>query len=280
MEQRNTIMYEIEDRVAWITLNRPDRLNALTSEMNAELRDVVSMASSDARVRAIVLTGAGRGFCAGADMQNLANKVPLSNEFGDSEIFESRLRSDFGPSIDEHLQNAQQFGYFLRVKKPVIAAVNGPAVGIGMVLTLYADVRLASDSAMFLTGFARRGLVAEHGVSWILPKYVGFPAALEMSLSSRKISAEEARRLQLVSRVIPAATFRQEVQDYARDLAENVSPRSMAVIKAQFWKAQFQNLDEAIATALREVRLCVTHDDFKEGVAHFQERRPPVFQDI
>ncbi|AEG49803.1 Enoyl-CoA hydratase/isomerase [Sphingobium chlorophenolicum L-1] len=280
MDQRNNVTYEMTDRVAWITLNRPDRLNALTSEMNAELRDAVSMSSSDARVRAIVLTGAGRGFCAGADMQNLANKVPLSTDIGDSEVLEGRLHSDLGPAVGEHIQNAEQFGYLLRVKKPVIAAVNGPAAGIGMVLALYADIRFASDNAMFLTGFSRRGLVAEHGVSWILPRYVGFAAALEMTLSSRRISADEAQRLQLVSRVFPAATFHQDVQDYARDLAENVSPRSMAVIKAQLWKAQFQDFDEAIATALDEVRLSVAHDDFREGVAHFQERRTAAFQDI
>lgn len=172
----------------------------------------------------------------------------------------------------------RQYSYFPTIPKPVIAAVNGPAVGLGLVIAMFCDVRFASEDAKFGTAFARRGLIAEYGLAWLLPKVIGHANALDILLSARIFGAQEALRMGLVNRVIPAATFLDEVNAYANTLAEEVSPRSMRVIKGQVYEAMFQTLGEALDTATEEMRASLQCEDFKEGVAHFLEKRAPAFQ--
>ena len=171
----------------------------------------------------------------------------------------------------------QPFTFLQELSKPVIAAINGPAVGLGLILTLYCDLRFASADARFGTAFARRGLIAEYGMAWMLPRLIGPALALDILLSARIFDAEEAARLNLVNRVYPSPTFLFDVRAYAEQLATQVSPRSLTVIKRQVFAALQQTLAEATFTAEQEMVLSLESEDFKEGVAHFLEKRPPSF---
>lgn len=263
------ILYSTGGGVAKITLNRPDRLNAWTGTINAEVRHAMRAASDDEAVRVIVLTGAGRGFCAGADMNALQGIQAGTGGATDT------AQAPFDAASDPNFQKA--YSYFPAVPKPVIAAVNGACAGLGMVIALYADLRFASETAVFTTAFSRRGLIAEHGVSWLLPRLVGISHAADLLFSARRVDAQEALRLGLVNRVFPAATFEAEVDAYARMLATEVSPRSMREMKREIWNGLFQALGEAIDAANADMPASFVSDDFKEGVAHFLEKRPPAF---
>ena len=269
------VLYEVKDRIATVTLNRPDKLNAWTAVMGREVRAAMQEARADDDVRVIVLTGAGRGFCAGADMGLLSG---LSGNAAPAEDVEAVLRRERAEgAADAAAEFRGPYAYFPTVPKPVIAALNGATAGLGLVVSLYCDLRIASDAAVFTTSFARRGLIAEHGVSWMLPRLVGLQHALDLLLSARKIDAAEALRIGLVAQVLPHAAFLDGVLGYARELADFVSPRSMAVMKRQLWEAQFQGLAQATAVAEDEMRRSFGTADFKEGVAHFLEKRAPRF---
>ncbi len=262
------ILYEVSDGIATITLNRPDKLNAWTGAMGSDLRTAMEAANADAEVRVIILTGAGRGFCAGADMTMLQGiGAAGGTEAKAIEPFDADGRPDF-----HHPQ-----AYFPLVKKPIIGAINGPAAGMGLAIVLFCDLRFAADSAAFVTAFSRRGLIAEHGIGWMLPKLVGLSRAMDLLLSSRKVDAEEALRIGLADRVVPTNQLMAETRAYARELVDFVSPRSMGVIKRQVWDSPLQGLNEALATADHEMALSLKSDDFKEGVAHFVEKRAPQF---
>ncbi|MBI3680624.1 MAG: enoyl-CoA hydratase/isomerase family protein [Acidobacteria bacterium] len=256
------ILYEAADWVATITLNRPDKLNAWTRKMEEELTDAIEKAIADDTVRAIVLTGAGRGFCAGADMSLL------------SAVSETGLTSDHRRVSGSA---RRQHSWLLSVPKPLIAAINGPAVGLGFVIPLYCDFRLAAASASFNVIFSRRGLIAEYGLAWMLPRLVGLPKAIEMMFTSRKVDAREALSLGLVHRVLPDEGFRAAAQAFASELATSVSPRSLRVMKQQLYAAQSQSLDQAMETAITEMLASLQCEDFREGVAHFLEKREPRF---
>jgi enoyl-CoA hydratase/carnithine racemase len=266
-------LYQVTDRVATITLNRPEKLNAWTAVMEQEVRSAIEDAERDDQVRVIVLTGAGRGFCAGADMSLLSNVADRGLDEGTRDralqtgAARDGVRSDF----------QKKYSYFPAVGKPVIAAINGPVVGLGLVIALYCDLRWASDAARFSTAFARRGLIAEYGMAWMLPHLVGLPSALDLLLSARTIDAAEALRTGLVNQVFPNDAFLQKVGENARDMASNVSPRSLRVIKRQVYDAMFQTLSEAFETSEREMLASLQSKDFKEGVAHFIEKRAPDF---
>jgi len=262
------ILYSAKDGVAVITLNRPDRLNAWTGTMHVEVKAAVQAAVDDDAVRVIVLTGAGRGFCAGADM-NALQTIQASGRGAAAR--EEPAPAGTNPSF------SKTYSYFPAAPKPIIAAINGACAGLGFVIALYADIRFASDAAVFTTAFSRRGLVAEHGVSWLLPRLIGIAAAADLLFSARKVSAREAGEIGLVNRVIPFAEFEDEVMAYARMLATEVSPRSLREIKREIWNAQFQNLGEAIEAANLDMPASFTSEDFKEGVAHFVEKRAPAF---
>ena len=271
------ILYEVADGIATVTLNRPARLNAWTPVMETEVREAMAQAEADVQVRVIILTGAGRGFCAGADMQNLDSLS--SGGRGAVEDVEKGLAAKFeGPRREGALPDFQKtHSYFPAITKPIIAALNGATVGLGLVLPLYCDLRFASDQAKFSTAFSRRGLIAEYGISWMLPRLVGLGNALDLLFSARLFDAAEALRIGLVQRVFPHATFMDDVRAYAKELATMVSPRSMQVIKRQVYGAQFQSLGEAIDVANVELLKSFRSEDFKEGVAHFVEKRAPKF---
>jgi enoyl-CoA hydratase/carnithine racemase len=277
------ILYGVQDRIATITLNRPDRLNAYTDRMASNIRAAMADAAKDPAVRVIVLTGAGRGFCAGADMdllqgiQTEGGERQASRAGGDvGDAFDSK----FGPSLDEDFADMRRFAYFMRTKKPIVAAINGPCAGIGLIMTLYADMRFVSDKAVLTTSFAQRGLIAEHGISWLLPRLIGPAHTLDILLSARKFSPQEALQMGLVNKVFAADTFMDNVMAYARILADTVSPRSMAVMKAQVWKSYFQKFGEALEAADAEMPPSFKWPDFKEGVDHFLQKRAPKFVDI
>jgi enoyl-CoA hydratase/carnithine racemase len=266
-------IYEVADRVATITLNRPDKLNAWTATMEREVRSAVEEAERDENVRVIVLTGAGRGFCAGADMSLL---TAVATQGLDQDLAR-RVRSGDAPQEGLRPDFQKKFSYFLGVAKPVIAAINGPAVGLGLVIPLYCDLRWASESARFSTTFAQRGLIAEYGMAWMLPRIVGLPDAIDLLFSARTITATEALGLRLVSQVFPQEGFAATVHERAVQLASSVSPRSLGVIKRQVYAGMFQTLAESFDLSVVELVASLQSADFKEGVAHFLEKRPPKF---
>jgi enoyl-CoA hydratase/carnithine racemase len=253
------VQHEVKDRVALLTLNRPERLNAWTGEMERAYFDALAECAASQDVRVIVVTGAGRGFCAGADMQSLQ---AIGNGGVDS-------------AAETHDRRPQTFP--LSIPKPIIAAINGPCAGIGLVQALMCDIRFAAEGAKLTTAFARRGLVAEHGISWILPRLIGPAGALDLLLSGRVLLAEEARELGLVNRVYAPEQLMEETLAYARDLATNCSPASMATMKRQVYSALEQPLSQALAEADGLMLQSFTAPDFTEGVASFVERRDPRF---
>lgn len=268
------ILYDVADRIATITLNRPDKLNAWTARMYDEVSDAMSSAEADEDVRAIILTGAGRGFCAGADMSLLSGIAERGIGDGPAPLSHAPERP-VKPGIPADFQ--RKYSFFPSIRKPVIAAVNGPAVGLGFIIALYCDLRFASTEARFGTAFARRGLIAEYGMAWLLPRLIGPANALDLLLSGRIIGAADAQRMGLVNGVFAAGEFMECVREYARELATMSSPRSMAIIKAQVYSGLLQTLDEATQAAEREMVESLKCEDFKEGVAHFLEKRMPAF---
>ena len=260
------ILYRVEDRVATITLNRPEKLNAWTAVMAAELRGALTTAEADEGVRAIILTGAGRGFCSGADMSRLAAAAAGKSELGAPPAPTEGVEANF----------VQRLSYLLAIKKPILAAINGPVAGVGLVLTFYCDIRYMAAGAKLTTAFARRGLIAEHGIAWLLPRLIGPMNALDLLYTARSVEAEEAEKMGLV-RVLPADGFLQAVLARAADIANLSSPRSTAIIKKQVYEAMFQSLAQASAIANREQEICRATEDFREGVAHFLEKRKPNF---
>jgi enoyl-CoA hydratase/carnithine racemase len=270
------IVYELADRVATITLNRPAKLNAWTPKMEQEVQAALLQADADDEARVIVITGAGRGFCAGADMKNLDS---LAGAEAPTEKLRQMLGEHLtGPRREGARQDFQKtYSYLPAVSKPIVAAVNGAAAGLGLVIAMYCDLRIASDQARFSTAFARRGLIAEHGIAWMLPRLVGLANALDLLFSARLIDAAEAQRMGLVNRVVPQGEFAAEVQRYAVELASLSSPRSLRIVKRQVYNALFQTLGEAIDAANEEMLKSFSSADFREGVAHFVEKRPPAF---
>jgi len=249
----------VEDGVAVLTLNRPDRLNAWTAGMEHAYFGLLEECADSPEVRVIVVTGAGRGFCAGADMQEL-------QAIGDGSL-------DASPAL--HERRAQTFP--LSIPKPIIAAINGACAGIGLVQALMCDVRFAAEGAKLTTAFARRGLIAEHGISWILPRLVGPARALDLLLSGRVVLAEEAQTIGLVNRTLAPEALLETTLGYARELAVSCSPASMAVIKRQVYADLENGLSSALDEANRLMLESFTAGDFVEGVTSFLERRDPRF---
>jgi enoyl-CoA hydratase/carnithine racemase len=262
------ILYDVSDRIATITLNRPERMNAWTPVMERDVRHAMEQAAADDDVRVIVLTGAGRAFCAGADMDALKGLDP-----------DDVKRAENLPAFDMNRRPDWQarYAYYPSIPKPVIGMLNGATAGIGLVHALYCDLRFAADNTVFTTAFARRGLIAEHGISWMLPRIVGHANALDLLMSARRVSSEEALRIGLVNRLYPPEQLREQTFAYARDLADLVSPSAIAVIKRQLYDVPFQTLAEAMVDANREMVVALRGSDFREGVASFMEKRPPRF---
>lgn len=269
------ILYDVEDNIGTITLNRPNRLNAWTNVLEREVRGAMTAATGDPKVKVIILTGAGRGFCAGADMEALSAATEGTNRTA------GEAPETFPGPIEGGLELPQAFGYkyayFPTVPKPIIAAINGPAAGLGLIMALYADIRFAAENAVFTTAFAKRGLIAEHGIDWILPRVVGLPNALDLMLSARKVTAQEAHRIGLVNRLYTPECLLPETRAYALELAHIVSPRSMRVMKSQLFRSQDVHFGDALEAGVREMKESFESQDFKEGVSHFVEKRAPRF---
>ena len=265
------IIYEVDGSAAVITLNRPARLNAWGGRMGHEVPDALNRADSDRAVRGVIITGAGRGFCAGADM-GMLNSIASA---GGEAVAEDPLATPGPIEANYH----QRFSWPLATKKPLIAAVNGPAAGLGLILSLYCDMRFASESARFGTAFAKIGLIAEHGVSWLLPRAVGTGNALDLLYSARVIGADEALRMNLVQRVFPNDELLPATKEYVAQLATS-SPEAMRVMKRLVWDAQFQDLAQAIQSANASMPPTLAGEDFKEGLAAFAEKRPPIFRGV
>jgi len=265
------VRYDTADRVALITLDRPERLNAWTGRMHTEYRWLLERADRDPGVRVIVVTGAGRGFCAGADARALSGHVERGGY--DAGTPDDIARPGFGvdPRFDA------DFVYHFGLTKPVIAAVNGPAAGVGLVLACYCDLRFAARGAKLTTAHGRLGLPAEYGLSWLLPRLIGLTRANDLLLSSRVVLAEEAAEMGLVNEVVDPERLMDRVMEYARDLADHVSPASLRATRRQVYGDLFTGPDESVRRAQALLEEMMTGPDFTEGVAALRDRRPPAF---
>lgn len=261
------ILYEVKDAIATITLNRPERLNAWTDVMAEEVWQAMHAADADPQVRVIVLTGAGKAFCAGGDItgfksdnpRRLIDKLPRAYDFSRRPDFQSRT------------------AYFPALGTPVIAMLNGATAGIGLVHALFCDLRFAAEDAVLTTAFSRIGLVSEYGMGWVLERVAGHANAFDLLLSARKVKGEEARAMGLVHRVLPREELAQATYAYARELAELCSPRSLRVIKRQLWELPFQSLHEAVIGDSHEMLESNVCEDFKEAKQAFMDKRRPDF---
>ncbi len=266
------ILFQVDDPIATVTLNRPDRLNAWTDRMGAEVKHAMAAAEADPKVVAIVLTGAGRGFCAGADLQRLKGISEGDREAEDV----SELDAEPGdPELDSFRHT---YTYLMTIRKPVIAAINGPCAGMALPIALGCDLRFASDRAVFTTAFAQRGLVAEWGISWLLPRLVGTGHALDLLFTGRKFDGAEAERVGIVNRTLPHDELMPFVQDYVRTIAERCSPASLQIMKRQVYQALEEPLAPAHARAVRLMIESFGRKDFAEGVSSYLEKRPPRFE--
>lgn len=273
----NLVKLEVDQSVAIVTLNRPDRMNAVNTPMGEALDAAMVQAALDPQVRVIVLTGAGeRAFCAGADMERLAGLGP-----GGAETLSPSGRGPAGSVFDalveapRHLRT--RYTAPSAVPQPVIAAVNGACAGVGLALAASCDLRFASRTAVFAASFALRGLTAEAGLAKTLSALIGRGAASDLLLSGRKVAADEALRLGLVSDVVEPQALMARVLDYAQAIARNASPRSTRIIKRQLREAQDQSFEAALESARTETEASVASEDFREGIASYRDKRTPQF---
>jgi enoyl-CoA hydratase/carnithine racemase len=250
------VEYAVSEHIATLTLNRPKALNAWTPEMEEAYYDRLGDAAADDEVRVIVVTGAGRGFCAGKDMGMLGD-VARAGE-------------------DEFLDPAR-LCLPLRIPKPIIAAINGPCAGIGLIQALMCDIRFVANDAKLTTAFARRGIIAEYNLAWLLPRLIGQAAALDLILSGRVVRGEEAAVLGLANRSVPGPDLTTSVRAYADDVARHCSPIAMAVSKTQVYRFLEEPLLAATAASREWMYEGLRQDDIREGVASFVERREPQF---
>ncbi|NCF34454.1 MAG: enoyl-CoA hydratase [Proteobacteria bacterium] len=270
------IIYEVDNPVAVITLNRPEALNAFTRTMLAEIRHALAAAEQDEQVVGIVLTGAGRGFCPGMDM-NALNAISGGEAAGQDDI--SKLKADPGDAALGH--NFQvTYSYFMSIRKPIIAAINGACAGLGLAIATMTDLRIVERSAKFSTAFSQRGLIAEHGISWTLPRLIGSGNALDLLWSARKFTGEEAKALGLAEQLVDDGESLQAAIAYIKNLAASSAPKSLQIMKAQVYRHMNMQLGEAMRETNDWMAASLKRDDFKEGVRSFIEKRPPNFQRV
>lgn len=265
------VRYEVADRVAVITLHRPDRLNAWTGRMHHEYRWCMEHADADPGVRAVVVTGAGRGFCAGADVAALEGHATRGT-------YDSGLPAEVprpGSGVDPRFE--ADFAWHFGLSVPVIAALNGAAAGVGFVLACYCDLRVAAAGAKLTTAHGRLNLPAEYGLSWLLPRLIGASRAMELLLSSRVVLAEEALQWGLVHRVVPSDVVLDEARGWAAELASGVSAHSLEVTRRQVWLDQHRDVRSSVEHAAELLSAMMTEPDFRAGVQALLQRRSPEF---
>ncbi|MFN9848611.1 MAG: enoyl-CoA hydratase-related protein [Alphaproteobacteria bacterium] len=263
-----TLLYDLEGPVLTITLNRPDKLNAYTATMGAELTDAFQRADADDAVRVVIVTGAGRGFCAGADISAGAGAFDTQAEGSVAFQAPGQARADGGGFV----------GAIYGCRKPSIAAINGAAVGVGATLTLPMDIRIAASGARIGFIFARRGLVPEAGSAWFLPRLGGLPQALRWCLTGKLVPADEALAGGLVSEVVDPDQLQVRAREIAMEIAENTAPVSIALARQMLWRFSGEpDPSGALAVDGRLSMILGAGPDVKEGVSAFLEKRPPRF---
>ncbi|MBA2282490.1 MAG: enoyl-CoA hydratase/isomerase family protein [Acidimicrobiia bacterium] len=267
------ILYEVDDPVATITLDRPDSLNAWTNRMGSEVRHAVGRAERDPAVVGIVITGAGRAFCAGADM-NLLTSITEGGATGEGTRDDLEV-PPLPPGTPADLDGT--YTWLMAGTKPVIAAINGAVAGMAVPIALCCDIRFMADDAVLLTAFAQRGLIAEWGLSWLLTRLAGPAVALDLLMSSRKVTGEECARLGLVNASLPAGELLSHSRRYLEDIAARCSPASLAVMKRQVYSQLHAGLGPAERESQRLMLESFGRPDFKEGVQSFLGKRPPSF---
>ncbi len=268
------IIYEKSDRIATVTFNRPAKLNSWTGTMGVETRTALMDAERDPGVRAIIMTGAGRAYCSGADMGSLSEisqgrgSATGGNAAAAQDGWLKMLRADY----------RNQYAYLLGMSKPVIGAINGPCVGLGFTTCLYQDIRIASETARMGLIFVQRGLAIEHGSSWMLPRIVGLARAVEMAMTGRLVDAQEALAIGLVNRVVAADKLMPTAREVASHIAEKCGPLGVADAKRLIYQHLFTDLATAVADDDASMTRMTQSDDFKEGVKAFIEKRPARYQ--
>jgi enoyl-CoA hydratase/carnithine racemase len=267
------ITYEKADRIATVTMNRPDKMNAWTAKMGADIRQAMLDADRDDNIGAIILTGAGRAYCAGADMTGL------------SEISQGRASAggavaapQYDIAKDARPDYRTQYSWMLALKKPVIGAINGACVGLGFTLCLYQDIRIASDKARMGLIFVQRGLAIEHGSSWMLPRIIGVTRAMELAVTGRLVDAQEALAIGLVNRVVPHDKLMETAREVAGQIASKCSPLGVSQAKKMIWDHLFTDLATAIKEDDASMQMMTRSEDFAEGVKAFIEKRSPRFK--
>jgi enoyl-CoA hydratase/carnithine racemase len=255
-DSRDCVLLDVDTAgVALVTLNRPERRNGWTPQLEARFFEVLGQVDHDPEVRVVVVTGAGKTFCPGVDT--------------------GRLDTIAGSPLD--LTGRRPPAHAWQFRKPMIAAVNGACAGVGLVLALICDVRFAAERARFTTAFARRGLAGEYGVTWLLPRVVGGGRAADLLLSARVIGADEALAMGLVNRLVEGDGVVDEALDYARDMALHCAPTSLALLRHQLHADSQSDFDTALTSAYRAMTNAVQGSDFREGLDSFVEGRAPIF---
>jgi enoyl-CoA hydratase/carnithine racemase len=269
----HVVRYSVAERVATVTLDRAERLNAWTGRMHAEYRWCLAQAESDPAVRVVIVTGAGRGFCAGADVRALERSA-------DAGRYDDGVREPLAtPGYGVRPEYDHPFAFHFGMAKPVIAAINGPAAGVGLVLACFCDVRFAAAGAKLTTSASRLGLPAEFGLSWVLPRLVGIGHAADMLLSSRVVLAEEAAAVGLVNRVLPPDELLSHTLDYARRMAADVSPAALRETKRQLYADLHGDVGTAVARSAQLIDRMMGEPDYGEAVRAWVDGRPPEFAD-
>jgi len=274
MELKNT-EYEVDSQgVAIIWLNRPHRMNAWTGRLHTEYRHLLERANSDTAVRAIVVSGRGRGFCVGGDSEALSGHADRGGY--DPGISADIAKPGFG--TDEHFDAS--FAYHFGLDKPVIAAMNGPAAGVGLALACFADLRFAVPGVKFTTAHGKLNLPAEYGLSWMLPKIVGLGRANDLLLTSRVFTSDEALTLGFVNQIFAPAELVARTVAYAHQLITSVSPNSLRQTRWQIYKDLHRDVASAVIESERLIEDMAKEEDFKEGIAALVEKRPPDWPSV
>lgn len=274
MELKNT-EYEVDAQgLATIWLNRPHRMNAWTGRLHTEYRHLLKRANDDSEVRAIIVTGVGKGFCVGGDSQALSGHAD---------------RGAYSPGISEDIAKPgygtdpnfdASFAYHFGLDKPVIAAMNGPAAGVGLALACFADLRFAVPGVKFTTAHGKLNLPAEYGLSWMLPKIVGLGRANDLLLTSRVFTSDEALTLGFVNQIFEPEALMVQTREYAHQLIASVSPNSLRQTRWQIYKDLHRDVASAVIESERLIEDMAKEEDFKEGIAALVEKRPPRWPSV
>jgi enoyl-CoA hydratase/carnithine racemase len=272
----NLVTYAVSDGIALITFNRPEVRNAWLNETTIQYRALLCEAELDRQVRVVVVTGAGSTFCVGADMSLLDEMSGGTATIGPRNPDGTPMPL---PGNQRDPDYALAHAYTLAMSKPVIAAINGAAAGIGFITACYADIRLAAAGAKLTTSVAKLGLPAEHGMSWLLPRLIGLGPAVELLLTGRTVTAEEAATIGLIHHVYPADQLHEQALSYAACIVADVAPSSLKIIKAQIYADMRGSFADAVRVADESMQRMVPADDFREAVTAFGEHRHPNFSE-